>query len=52
MELTIDAELRLGPPGGGSDVVVVQPPARKRSSSEVKSEASGTGDHDAAPESK
>ncbi|CAN6286523.1 unnamed protein product [Urochloa humidicola] len=59
MEMMIDAELRLGPPGG--DVTVAQPPARKkpaapakRSSSAVKSEASGTGGHDddAAPASK
>ncbi|TVU44565.1 hypothetical protein EJB05_04010 [Eragrostis curvula] len=48
----IDAELRLGPPGG-SDVVAAQQPTRKRSSSVVKSEASGTDDHDdAAPASK
>ncbi|XP_062212692.1 auxin-responsive protein IAA14-like [Phragmites australis] len=46
----IDAELRLGPPGGD---VVVQPAAAKRPSSAVKSEASGTDDHeDAAPASK
>ncbi|KAG2545221.1 auxin-responsive protein IAA14-like [Panicum virgatum] len=56
MEMMIDAELRLGPPGG--DVTVVQPArkpaAAKRSSSAVKSEASGTGGHDddAAPASK
>ncbi|GJN23016.1 hypothetical protein PR202_gb10630 [Eleusine coracana subsp. coracana] len=51
MEMMIDAELRLGPPGGGD--VVQPPPARKRSSSLVKSEASGTDDHDdAAPASK
>ncbi|KAJ1293200.1 hypothetical protein BS78_01G050000 [Paspalum vaginatum] len=52
MEMMIDAELRLGPPGS-SDVTVVQPArkpasAAKRPSSAVKSEASGTDDHDAA----
>jgi auxin-responsive protein IAA len=53
----IDAELRLGPPGSNSDVTVVQPvssaAAKRPSSSVVKSEASGTDDHDdAAPASK
>jgi hypothetical protein len=47
----IDAELRLGPPGARNDVVAAQP-AMKRSLSVVKSEASGTDDHDAAPASK
>nr|AOT28188.1 AUX2 protein [Phyllostachys edulis] len=48
---TIDAELRLGPPGsGGGDVVATA--AKKRSSSTAKSEASGTDDRDATPASK
>ncbi|WVZ60879.1 hypothetical protein U9M48_010840 [Paspalum notatum var. saurae] len=57
MEMMIDAELRLGPPG--CDVTVVQPArkkpasAAKRPSSVVRSEASGTDDHDdASPASK
>jgi len=57
----IDAELHLGPPGSNSDVTVVQPARKPASSvaakrpswSVVKSEASGTDDHDdAAPASK
>jgi hypothetical protein len=48
----IDAELRLGPPGARDDAVMAAQPARKRSLSVVKSEASGTDDHDAAPASK
>ncbi|XP_062213215.1 auxin-responsive protein IAA14-like [Phragmites australis] len=50
----IDAELRLGPPGSAAFVVVQPAAAKRRPSLAVKSEASGTDDHDAdaAPASK